>query len=139
MLPLLCSLLALALFAAAIGLGRQWYYNRKIARGEIDAPPAVRLRPEGCCGQHEICEKESLLAAVSRDIEYYDDEELDRYKGLAADAYTDEQADEFREVLYTMQTDEVAGWVRSLSLRSVELPNQLKDEVILIVGERRGL
>lgn len=139
MLPLLISLLALALLAAAIGVGRQWYYNRKIARGEIDTAPAVRRKPEGCCGQHEVCEKESLLAAVSRDIAYYDDEELDRYKAVASDAYTDEQADEFREVLYTMRSDEVAGWVRSLSLRGVELPDQLKDEVILVVGERRGM
>lgn len=138
MLPLLYSLLALALFAAAVGLGRQWYYRRKMARGEIDAPPAVRQRPEGCCGQHEICEKESLLAAVSRDVEYYEDEELDRHKGTASGAYTDEQADEFREVLYTMHSDEVAGWVRSLQLRGVELPDQVKDEVIMIVGERRS-
>ena len=33
------------------------------------------------CGQHEICEKESLLAAVSKKVEYYDDEELDRFRG----------------------------------------------------------
>ena len=45
--------------------------------------------------------------------------------------------DEFREVLYTMQEVEVAGWVRSLQLRAVELPDDLKDEVFLIVGERR--
>jgi hypothetical protein len=34
-----------------------------------------------CCGQHEICEKDSLLAAVSTQIEYYDDEDLDEYIG----------------------------------------------------------
>jgi hypothetical protein len=36
-----------------------------------------------------------------------------------------------------MKDDEVAGWVRSLQLRGVELPDVLKDEVFLIVGERR--
>ena len=40
-------------------------------------------------------------------------------------------------ILYTMRDDEVAGWVRSLQLRAVELPDELKDEVFLIVGERR--
>ena len=26
--------------------------------------------PEVCCGQHETCERDSLLAAVSKKIEY---------------------------------------------------------------------
>ena len=90
-----------------------------------------------CCGQHEICEKESLLAAVSKEIENYEDEELDRFRGRAGDAYLPDEIDEFREVLYTMREDEVAGWVRSLQLRQVELPDDLKDEVCLIVGEMR--
>ena len=90
-----------------------------------------------CCGQHEICEKDSLLAAVSKQIEYYNDEELDSYQGRASDDYTEEEVDEFREVLYTMKEVEVAGWVRSLQLRAIELPDDLKDEVFLIVGERR--
>ena len=33
---------------------------------------------------------ESLLAAVSKKIEYYDDEELDQFIGKAGDAYTEE-------------------------------------------------
>ena len=91
-----------------------------------------------CCGQHEVCEKDSLLAALSKKIEYYDDEELDRFRGRQADEYTAAEADEFREVLYTMRPDEVAGWARSLQLRAVELPDEVKDEVYLIVGERRS-
>ena len=91
-----------------------------------------------CCGQHEVCEKESLLAAVSKEIEYYEDEELDRFRGRAGDAYLPDEIEEFREVLYTMREDEVAGWVRSLQLREVELPDDLKDEVCMIVGELRG-
>ena len=90
-----------------------------------------------CCGQHEVCEKESLLAAVSKEIEYYEDEELDRFRGRAGDAYLPDEIEEFREVLYTMREDEVAGWVRSLQLRQVELPDDLKDEVCMIVGEMR--
>jgi hypothetical protein len=90
-----------------------------------------------CCGQHEICERDSLLAAVSKQIEYYDDEELDKYIGTAPDAYTPEQEDEFRDVFYTMQDTDVAGWVRSLQLRGIALPDNIKDEVFLIIGERR--
>ena len=90
-----------------------------------------------CCGQHQICEKESLLAAVSKKIEYYDDEELDRFKGRQANEYSDEEIDEFREIMFTMKEEEVAGWSRSLQLRGIELPDELKDELFLIVGERR--
>ena len=90
-----------------------------------------------CCGQHEVCEKESLLAAVSKKIEYYDDEELDKYIGTAADRYTPEQEEELRDVFYTMQTEDLEGCVRSLLLRGIALPDNIKDEVFLIVGERR--
>ena len=47
------------------------------------------------------------------------------------------QADEFRDVFYTMRDEDVAGWVRSLQLRGIALPDELKEEVFLIVGERR--
>ncbi len=90
-----------------------------------------------CCGQHEVCEKESLLAAVSKEIEYYEDEELDRFRGRGADEYSSDEIEEFRYVLETMREDEVAGWCRSLQLRAVALPEALKDEVLMIVGELR--
>ena len=99
--------------------------------------PEVQEVDSECCGQHEICERDSLLAAVSKQIEYYDDEELDKYIGTAPDAYTSEQEDEFRDVFYTMQDTDVAGWVRSLQLRGIALPENIKDEVFLIIGERR--
>lgn len=92
---------------------------------------------EVCCGQHETCEKDSLLAAVSKDVEYYEDEELDRFRTRRSDEYTAEEVEEFQEILYTMRNDEVAGWVRSLQLRHIELPDPIKDEVFLIIGERR--
>ena len=123
------------------GLIAGYFYNRniqkKIDRGELkEAPPVVTVDSE-CCGQHQICEKESLLAAVSKQIEYYDDEELDRFRGRQSDQYEEEEIEEFRDILYSMKDDEVAGWSRSLQLRGVELPDELKDELFLIVGERR--
>ena len=90
-----------------------------------------------CCGQHEVCEKESLLAAVSKEIEYYEDEELDRFRGREANDYSGDEIEEFRYVLETMREDEVAGWCRSLQLREVALPEALKDEVLMILGELR--
>ena len=70
-------------------------------------------------------------------VEYYDDEELDRFRGRSSDNYTDAEVEEFREVMFTCQDDEVAGWCRSLQLRGIELPDELKDELFLIIGERR--
>ena len=132
------SLVLLVVVALGLGALRNRSIRQKIERGELQEFPNIKqIEDMECCGQHQTCEKESLLAAVSRQIEYYDDEELDTYRGVASDAYTPEQVEQFRDVLYTMQEVEVAGWVRSLQLRGIELPDEVKDEVFLIVGERR--
>ena len=134
---ILLSLVCLGLVAALLGYLRNRKLQKMLERGEISENPEAKEIPEECCGQHETCERDSLLAAVSKAIEYYDDEELDRFKGVESDAYEEEAVDEFREVLYTLQEVEVAGWLRSLQLRGVNLPDALKDEAFLIVGERR--
>jgi hypothetical protein len=137
MLILILSLIGLTLIAMGVGV----MYNRRVRSrlqsGELQAEPEVVTPDAECCGQHEVCEKESLLAAVSKGVEYYDDEELDRFRGRPSDSYTDAEVEEFREVLYTCREEEVAGWSRSLQLRGIELPDELKDELFLIVGERR--
>ena len=76
---LIISLIVLALVAATAGIIRNRKLQKKIDRGELDAMPEVQEVDAECCGQHEICERDSLLAAVSKQIEYYDDEELDKY------------------------------------------------------------
>ncbi len=129
-LYIILALLVLGVIAA--GFGR---YHYRHSPEEED--PVKKVLDMECCGQHEVCEKESLLAALSKQIEYYNDEELDRYRGRRPDAFSSDEIEEFREILYTMRSDEVAGWVRSLQLRGVELPEELRDEVLMIVGERR--
>lgn len=134
---LVLILIGVVLFGMVVGLIYNRNIKKKIERGELkEAPEVVEVDSE-CCGQHQICEKESLLAAVSKQIEYYDDEELDRFKGHPSDEYTEEEIEEFRNILYTMQEVDVAGWCRSLQLRNIALPDELKDEIFLIVGERR--
>ncbi len=135
---LIVSLIVLAVVAAVAGMIRNRRLRRQVESGELEAMPEVVEVDSECCGQHEVCEKESLLAAVSRKIEYYDDEELDKYAGVAPDSYTPQQEDEFRDIFYTMQDEDVAGWVRSLQLRGIALPDNLKDEVFLVVGELRA-
>lgn len=85
-----------------------------------------------CCGQHAVCEKELLMKAAAEPIDYYDDEELDRFQGRTADAYTEAEEEEFREVLYTTLPREVGDWLRSLQLRGIELPESLRDEALML-------
>jgi hypothetical protein len=134
---ILSGLLLLGIVAAIAGYFRQKKLLGMLERGEISEMPEVRETDGECCGQHEMCERDSLIAAVSKKIEYYDDEELDRFQGVEESQYREEEINEFREVLYTLRDVEVAGWLRSLQLRQINLPELLKDEAFLIVGERR--
>ena len=137
---LILSIILLGVIAAIAGLVRNRKLKQQLLRGEISELPEVKeVANAECCGQHEICEFDSLYAAVSTHIEYYNDEELDRYVGTSSDKYTSEEEEDFCEVLYTLQEKEVAGWLRSLYLREIELPDGLKDEALLIVGERRSV
>lgn len=87
-----------------------------------------------CCGKHAVCEKQRLADAMSKRAVYFDDEELDRFTGRSSDGYTDEEAEEFRYVMYTMKPDEVQEWIESLQVRSIEMPDQLKDEALMLIG-----
>lgn len=91
-----------------------------------------------CCGEHEVCEAETLLT-LSEEIIYYSDEELDAYRGRTADDYSDEEQEEFREVLLTLQMHEVTGWLKSLGLRRIELPLAIRNEALMIVDDFRQI
>lgn len=96
--------------------------RNKTEQDEIIAPSAE------CCGAHAICEK-GLKKADSH-IDYFDDEELDIYQGIAADSYTDPQIEAFRDVLYTLKREEVEDWLISLEKRNINLPEILRPEAI---------
>lgn len=134
---LIAGIIILGVLAAILGYFRNRSLLKQLERGEISKLPEPQEIPEVCCGAHEVCERDSLLAAVSKKIEYYEDEDLDRFRGTPADSYDETAIAEFSEVLYTLKDTEVAGWLRSLQLRCIELPDDLKDEAFLIVGERR--
>lgn len=86
--------------------------------------------PEVCCGMHEVCEKFPVDKPV-----YFDDEELDAFKGRGADDYSPEEIETFRDVLYTLIPSDVAPWGASLSARGVEMPAPIRDEWIMLVNE----
>lgn len=102
----------------------------------VDTQQATTEPDDGCCGEHLVCERETLLQTNAK-IEYYDDEELDQLIGIAAEDYSDEQYQMIREVFNTLQAKDVPGWVRSIQLRNIQLPLDIREEALLIVVERR--
>ncbi|HIZ27447.1 phospholipase [Barnesiella sp. An55] len=133
------------LVIAIVLLGLVTYYfhlrdqKKQAAAGNPPAQDETPAPPQECCGQHLVCERDSLLAGVSKTIEYYDDEELDDWKNTPADQYTPEQVEHFRDIFYTLLPSDVPGWVRSLQLRQIEVPESLRDEILLVVNEQRNI
>lgn len=130
---LICGILLLLLFI----LYRPGRRNRVRGTGdgssEQSPEPAV---PQGeCCGKHLVCEKQKLAEARLRSARYFDDEELDRFKGRGSDGYDDKEVEEFRYILYTMRQEEIREWMECLQAREVELPDQLKEEAFCMMNE----
>mgnify|MGYP000928219106 CR=1 FL=1 len=136
-------MLSLYLIAAIAGVGALLYlehrsYLRRKAAEEytekpVETPQEVagtEADNEECCGMHITCERDSLLAAVS--------EELDRHAGRQPESYSDDEIEEFRDILITMRPEDIAGWARSLQLRNIALPQAVRDELIMIVAEARS-
>lgn len=94
--------------------------------------------PSDCCGAHAVCERDRLLVSTN-EIIYFDDEELDALSGIDAVNYTSQQIKEISEVFYSLRESDVAGWLRSLQLRNIELPESIKEEALLVVSERRRI
>lgn len=107
----------------------------KKKEGEPDVIMPTSGDCSSCDGTDDKCEQVCMMEAATKDIEYYDDEELDRFRGRQSDQYTDEEVEEFATVLYTMQPKEVKAWNRSLILREINLPNQIKDELIAMIED----
>ena len=115
-----------------------YLHDRFTRRDEApDAPPYNEPEQE-CCGLHMTCERDSLLTAMSNEIEYYDDEELDVFQGRDAESSTESEIEQFRDVLLTLRPDDIAGWARSIQLRNIQLPSAVKEELLMIVTEARN-
>lgn len=123
----------------AVGLPLYLFHKRddSLKEAEDDKQPDSGSGGDECCGMHITCEKDSLLASVSDEILYYDDEELDVFKGRNAADYSESEIEQFRDVLITLLPDDIAGWGRSIQLRGINLPDTIRDELLMIVAEAR--
>ena len=138
-------IVALILLTALVVVGGLLYVHHRLSSGneaegateQAVEEAAGEQSGEVCCGMHITCEKDSLVAGIDRELLYYDDEELDRFKGRAENEYTEAETEEFREVLLTLQPDDIAGWARSLTDRGITMPGIVKQELLMIVAEIR--
>ena len=136
----------LYILIAFLGLGlvtlvlMEWR-ERKRKKTRPDNPQADKMIrvpvDDACCGRHLVCERESLLT-TKPEIIYYDDEELDRLSGLDPQTYSEQDIRDLNEVFTTLRSEDVVGWLRSLQLRNITLPEELRDEALMIVSERRA-
>lgn len=131
---------ALIIALSIVTVGAVLYIHHRLTGGDRAAEPAVEPagQAEKCCGQHAVCERDSLLAAVSYKVVYYDDEELDTYAGREAENYTPAETEQFRDILLTLMPDDIAGWARSIQLRGIALPVDVRDELIMMISEARA-
>lgn len=123
MIYLLLSLVVLGLFCAFLG-----YRSHK--RGESEEIVVGEGDCTRCTPDYVMCEQECMLKAATEPVEYFDDEELDVYKGRASNSYNEEETTQFAEVLETLRPEEVKSWNRSLILRGINMPDGIKDEYI---------
>lgn len=121
------------IIAGAITALLTWVFSRGKEESPIIQPPAGDCG--SCDGNDERCEVECMMEAATQAIEYYEDEELDDFRGRASDSYTEQEVERFAEVLYTLRSEEVKGWSRSLTLRGINIPDSLKDELLLMMGK----
>ena len=110
------------------------FFVRRINAQTPEQPP-VEIADD-CCGSHAVCERDSLLSQTDQII-YFDDEELDALRGIPAYEFTESHISMLENVFYTLREQDVAGWIRSLQLRNIDLPEDIRDQALLIVAERR--
>ena len=85
---------------------------------------------DDCCGTHDVCPSEMMLKHINDPAEYYDDEELDAFKGRASGDYDDDELEQWRDVLYTLRHDELLSWERSIKKRGISMPDVIKEELV---------
>ena len=135
MIPLILFI-ALGILIAILYEVRERQRQKKALAGE--AMPETNASDDGCCGEHLVCERETLLQ-TNAEIIYYDDEELDALAGIDPEQYTPEQVAAIQHVFATLQERDVPGWCRSMQLRNIALPLDIREEALFIVRERRHL
>ena len=128
MLYLFLGIVILGCIAGAIELISQQLGNKekpiRVQKGDCTT----------CTGDDSACEQMCMMQAATKDIVYFDDEELDIYRGRPSDSYNADETEQFAEVLETLRPTEIKEWNRSLILRGINMPDGIKDEYFTLVS-----
>lgn len=122
------SIAALAVLGVAVMIGTKLF---------SDGDDTVMMPAADCStcdGTNAKCEQVCQMEASTKPVEYYEDEELDAFRGRSSDSYEDDEVAQFAEVLETLRPDEIKPWSRSLILRGINMPDQIKDEFITLAN-----
>ena len=98
---------------------------RRETEGTPDAPALCEVTGDACFGG-EHCHLRRSLKAERSFPEYYEDEELDRFRGRMPGEYTPEETAEWEEILSTLRPGEVVGWIGSIHRRGLRFPERLR-------------
>lgn len=82
---------------------------------------------EVCCGGGTNCHKYTNTGSSANSLQYFEDEELDRFKGKSPSDYSPQEIAEWREVICTLQPQEVRGWVTSIHRRGLLIPAEIEE------------
>lgn len=126
--------------------GAAWLLDRRVARtgdaARADALPCEAPEP-GCsdedCAARGTCPAVELIAAEvaagAAPPVYFDDEELDGYRGRGCDDYDDADLEQWRDVLYTLRPADRLPWQRSVERRGIVMPRVIRDELVMLLSD----
>ncbi|MBQ6279345.1 MAG: hypothetical protein IJK68_06455 [Muribaculaceae bacterium] len=132
---------ALYIFIAMVVIGVVLYIHdrmtNKPSKNAAQEPVAQQQEEcsDDCCGTHDVCPSEMMLKHINEPVAYYEDEELDNFKGRDASSYSDDELELWRDVLYTLKHDELLSWERSIKKRGISMPDVIKEELISLHNE----
>ncbi|MGN0221659.1 MAG: hypothetical protein ACI4BA_06005 [Prevotella sp.] len=111
-----------------------WLSGKEAATELEEALTEEKKQPAGPCGgcafAGHTCVEHCTMHGGSTETRLFRDAELNFFMGRSADSYTDDEAYTFRRILYSMHGNEVNEWCRSLRRRGIELPEQVKTDVL---------
>lgn len=146
MKPALILLAILVAGGAVVWLIDRLFYHKNDAE-KVDETEengsSARTPSQGCadegCGLRSICPSEQIMAGeCKQEVTYYDDEELDDYKGRGEGDYTEQEMEQWRDVLYTLQPGDLLGWGQSIKRRGLVMPSAIRDEFMQLAAEQHG-
>jgi len=145
MKPAIILLTILVVGGAIVWLIDRLFYRKDVAENadETGENASSGAPVQGCadesCGIRSICPSEQILAGeCKQEVTYYDDEELDDYRGRDENGYTAEEEEQWRDVLYTLQPADLLGWGQSIKHRGLVMPAAIRDEFLQLAGEHHA-